>query len=110
MSMIERRLRLGRVAHTLDRRGWEVKYMVMMFGGVGEVLTTKTPEWLANMHSVVQELDQELKESGEVVGGGRLVEPNASEDGPLRGRRADHDRRPVRRDQGVARRLLDHRR
>jgi hypothetical protein len=49
--------------------------MVMMFGGAGEVLTTKTPEWLANMHSFVQKLDQELKESGEVVGGGRLVDP-----------------------------------
>jgi hypothetical protein len=52
-----------------------VKYMVMMFGGVGEVLATKTPEWIANMHSFVAKLDQELKESGEVVGGGRLVDP-----------------------------------
>ena len=52
-----------------------MKYLVMMFGGVGEVLATKTPEWIANMHGVVEKLDQELKESGEVVGGGRLVDP-----------------------------------
>jgi hypothetical protein len=52
-----------------------VKYMIMMFGCVGEALETKSSEWLENMHSFVQKLDQELKENGEVVGGGRLVDP-----------------------------------
>jgi hypothetical protein len=52
-----------------------MKYMVMTFGGVGEVLATKTPAWIANKHTFVEKLDQELKESGEVGGGGRFVDP-----------------------------------
>ena len=47
----------------------------MMFGGAGAVLEAKSPEWLANMHTFVQKLDQELRENGEVIGGGRLVDP-----------------------------------
>ena len=53
-----------------------MKYMIMMFGGVGAVLETKPPEWIRNMQEFMQNLDGELKEAGEVVAGGKLVDPS----------------------------------
>ncbi len=53
-----------------------MKYMIMMFGGVGAVMETKTPEWIQNMQEFMGSLDRELKESGEVVASHGLVDPS----------------------------------
>ena len=53
-----------------------MKYMIMMFGGLGATMETRTPEWIKNMHEFMQNLDGELKEAGEVVAGHGLVDPS----------------------------------
>jgi hypothetical protein len=52
-----------------------MKYMIMMFGGLGATLQDRTPEWIAGMHQLMMKLDTELKESGEVVASHGLVDP-----------------------------------
>jgi hypothetical protein len=42
-----------------------MKYMIMMFGCVGTTLENQTPEWIAGMHELLQNLDAELREAGE---------------------------------------------
>jgi hypothetical protein len=58
------------------REGTEMKYMIMMFGGLGAAIETRTPEWITSMHEFMQELDGELKEAGELVAGHGLVDPS----------------------------------
>jgi hypothetical protein len=53
-----------------------MKYMIMMFGCVGESLATRTPEWIASMHEFMQDLDGELREAGELVTGLPLADPS----------------------------------
>jgi hypothetical protein len=53
-----------------------MKYMIMMFGGVGAVMETKPPEWIKNMGEFMGNLDRELKEAGEVVAGHSLMDPS----------------------------------
>jgi hypothetical protein len=53
-----------------------MKYMIMMFGCVGATLENQTPEWIAGMHELVQNLDTELREAGELVDGRPLVDPS----------------------------------
>jgi hypothetical protein len=53
-----------------------MKYMVMMFGGVGATMETRTPEWIKNMQQFMGNLDTELKDAGEVVAGHGLVDPS----------------------------------
>jgi hypothetical protein len=53
-----------------------LKYMIMMFGGLGATLETRTPEWITSMHEFMLKLDGELKEAGEVVASHGLVDPN----------------------------------
>jgi hypothetical protein len=53
-----------------------MKYMIMMFGGLGATMDTRTPEWITGLHELVMKLDTELKEAGEVVGGHKLVDPS----------------------------------
>jgi hypothetical protein len=53
-----------------------MKYMIMMFGGLGATLETRTPEWISSMHEFMQKLDTELKEAGEVVASHGLVDPS----------------------------------
>ena len=53
-----------------------MKYMIMMFGGLGATLESRTPEWIAHMHEFMLTLDTELKESGEVVASHGLVDPS----------------------------------
>src|SRR6266516_7718109 len=47
-----------------------------MFGCVGASMETRTPEWIAGMHELVQKLDAELREAGELVAGQPLVDPS----------------------------------
>jgi hypothetical protein len=53
-----------------------MKYMIMMFGGLGASMEHRTPEWITGMHEFMQKLDTELKESGEVVASHGLVDPS----------------------------------
>ena len=53
-----------------------MKYMIMMFGGLGATLQNRTPEWITGMHELMMKLDTELKEAGEVVASHGLVDPS----------------------------------
>ncbi len=52
-----------------------MKYMIMMFGGLGASLENRSPEWIKTMGELLLKLDSELRESGELVVGGALVDP-----------------------------------
>jgi len=52
-----------------------MKYMIMMFGGLGATIQTRTPEWITGMHELLLKLDGELREAGELVAGHGLVDP-----------------------------------
>src|SRR6266699_3114844 len=78
---------MSRIGRSLRPRGerpiWapseketEMKYMIMMFGGLGATLETRTPEWITSMHQFMLKLDGELKEAGEVVASHGLVDPS----------------------------------
>ena len=53
-----------------------MKYMIMMFGCVGAAMQDRTPEWIAGMHELVQNMDGELRASGELVASHGLVDPS----------------------------------
>jgi hypothetical protein len=53
-----------------------MKYMIMMFGGVGDVVARRSPEWIASMHEFMQKRDDELRESGELVASFGLADPS----------------------------------
>ncbi len=44
-----------------------MKYMIMMFGTAGEMMETRSPEWITEMIGFMRNLDQELVASGEMV-------------------------------------------
>jgi hypothetical protein len=44
-----------------------VKYMIMMFGTAGEMMETRSPEWIKEMIGFMHDFDRELVESGEMV-------------------------------------------
>ena len=52
-----------------------MKYMIMMFGGLGDATQNRSPEWIAGMHELLMKLDAELKESGECVASEALADP-----------------------------------
>jgi hypothetical protein len=61
-----------------EGRRWEepeMKYMIMMFGGVGDAMAGKSPEWIAGFHELIMKLDTELRESGELVDSQKLMDP-----------------------------------
>lgn len=53
-----------------------MKYMIMMFAGLGAATETRTPEWIAGMHELLMKLDGELREAGELVASERLLDPS----------------------------------
>jgi hypothetical protein len=53
-----------------------MKYMIMMFGGLGASLADKSPEWINDMQAVMMRMDRELRETGEVVDSQHLMEPS----------------------------------
>src|SRR5215469_777312 len=59
----------------LARKDEAVKYMIMMFGGLGAAVQDRPPEWVAGMHEMMMRLDTELKESGECVASEALADP-----------------------------------
>ena len=52
-----------------------MKYMIMMFGGIGAATRNRTPEWVAGLHELWMKLGTELKESGECVASDSLADP-----------------------------------
>jgi hypothetical protein len=55
-----------------------VKYMIMMFGGVGASLADRPPEWIAQLQQLMMSMDKELRESGELVDSQKLMDPQAA--------------------------------
>jgi hypothetical protein len=53
-----------------------MKYMIMMFGGIGAATRDRSPEWIAGMHELLMKLDTGLKESGECVASDSLADPS----------------------------------
>lgn len=53
-----------------------MKYMIMMFGDQATMMETQSPEWITNMIGFMQDLDGELKGSGEYVDGQGLADPS----------------------------------
>ncbi|MFI7577810.1 YciI family protein [Micromonospora sp. NPDC049497] len=52
-----------------------MKYMIMMFGGLGETLATRSPEWISGMQKLMMDIDGELRENGELVASDALADP-----------------------------------
>ena len=44
-----------------------MKYMIMMFGTAGEMMETRSQEWIKEMIGFMTDLDKELTEAGEMV-------------------------------------------
>jgi hypothetical protein len=53
-----------------------MKYMIMMFGGVGATVQNRTPEWITGMQELMMALNSELQEAGEFVAGHGLADPS----------------------------------
>jgi hypothetical protein len=53
-----------------------MKYIIMMFGDQQTMFETRTPEWIREMLALMQAIDQELRDSGELVDGQGLVDPS----------------------------------
>jgi len=52
-----------------------MKYMIMMFAGLGASLADRSPEWITEMQTTMMRMDRELHESGEVVESRHLTDP-----------------------------------
>ncbi len=52
-----------------------MKYMIMMFGGLGAAIENRPSDWIQGMHEMLVKLDGELREAGELVAGGALIDP-----------------------------------
>jgi hypothetical protein len=52
-----------------------MKYMIMMFGGLGAALADRSPEWIAGMQTAMMRMDRELRDAGEVVESRHLTDP-----------------------------------
>ena len=52
-----------------------MKYMIMMFGGIGAAVQDRSPEWIGGMHELMTKLDAELGEAAELVASVKLQDP-----------------------------------
>jgi hypothetical protein len=55
-----------------------MKYMIMMFGSAGEMMEVKSPEWIREMIQFMQQLDADLRASGELVFNAGLQDATAA--------------------------------
>src|SRR6476620_950935 len=78
MSRIVDSLRLPVKASDPPRRSDEMKYMIMMFGSAGEMMDVKSPEWIREMIRFMQQLDVDLRASGEMVFNAGLADGSAA--------------------------------
>jgi hypothetical protein len=52
-----------------------MKYMIMMFGGIGEAMAGRSADWIAGLQEMILKLDGELRDSGELVESRKLGDP-----------------------------------
>lgn len=55
-----------------------MKYMIMMAGGVGESVQGRSTEWVEGLMSLIMGLDNELRETGELVDSQKLADPSTA--------------------------------
>jgi hypothetical protein len=55
-----------------------VKYLIMMFGCAGQEAQRRDPEWIAGMGELMQTLEAEMRDAGELVSSVGLVDPSAA--------------------------------
>jgi hypothetical protein len=55
-----------------------VKYLIAMFGDQATMVETKTTEWIKDMIRFMEDLDQELADSGERVDSVGLADPTTA--------------------------------
>ena len=55
-----------------------MKYMIMMFGTAGEMMETKSPEWIREMIGFMVGLDEDLRDRGELVFNAGLADGSAA--------------------------------
>jgi hypothetical protein len=60
------------------REETDVKYMIMMFGGVAGSLAGRSPEWVTAMQTEMMRMDGELRRSGEAVESRHLTDPTGA--------------------------------
>ena len=53
-----------------------MKYMIMMFGDQATMIEVRTPEWIREMIGFMTDIDQELRDSGELVDSQGLADPS----------------------------------
>jgi len=52
-----------------------MKYMILLFGDQATMVESRSTEWIRDMITFMQDLDQELKDAGEYVDGQGLADP-----------------------------------
>jgi hypothetical protein len=68
MSRSRERLRLTHDSADRAREGMcTMKYMIMMFGTAGEMMATRSEDWIKDMIAFMVNLDDDLRERGEMV-------------------------------------------
>jgi hypothetical protein len=55
-----------------------MKYMIMMFGSAGEMMEVKSTDWIKEMIRFMQQLDVDLRDSGELVFNAGLADGSAA--------------------------------
>jgi hypothetical protein len=55
-----------------------MKYMLMMFGSAGEMMQTQSEEWIKEMIGFMINLDEQLRENGEMVFNAGLADGSAA--------------------------------
>jgi hypothetical protein len=55
-----------------------MKYMIMMFGGVGAAMADRSPEEVTEFHRLMTTMDGELRDAGELVASVKLADPSVA--------------------------------
>jgi hypothetical protein len=55
-----------------------MKYMIAMFGSAESMMQTQDPEWIREMIAFMVNIDEELRQSGEMVYNEGLADPSAA--------------------------------
>jgi hypothetical protein len=58
--------------------GFEMKYMLMMFGDADVMMVERTPEWVQDMMAFMLDFNEELGKTGELVDARGLAFPNTA--------------------------------
>ncbi len=53
-----------------------MKYMIMMFSGLGATMQDRSPDWIRGLGELMMTLDGELREAGELVASHGLMDPS----------------------------------